>query len=76
MRGLLLRVVLHADFFELAVPKVAREATRRRMNVSVLRLSQLLEKLAECLPLTVQSVYKIHQSTQTTKVRCYTEVGR
>ena len=31
--GLLLRVVLHADFFELAAPKVAREATRRRMNV-------------------------------------------
>ena len=44
--GLLLRVVLHADFFELAAPQVAREATRRRMNVSVLRLFQLLEQLA------------------------------
>ena len=39
--GLLLRVVLHADFFELAAPKVAREATRRRMNVSVVKTSHI-----------------------------------
>ena len=38
--------MLHADFFELAVPKVAREATRRRMNVSVVKLSELLIQLA------------------------------
>ena len=38
--------MLHADFFELAVPKVAREATRRRMNVLSVKLVQLLEQRA------------------------------